>query len=250
VSRALSSELLKLRTTRTFYALVGSAMGLVLLIVGIAAAAATFSSTDLNPGRDLLTIASLTSLFGIVLGILAVGSEFRHGTITPTLLVIPDRRRLMVAKLIVHFFAGLLFGLLTFLLAWGVMAAIFSARGIDTGLGGGGDARAMLIGMALATALYAAFGVGIGAVVRNQVGAIVGTLAYIFVVETLIQVIPGVDTTVEKYGIGGVTSAVSRTNFDSGNTLHQLPATLLLALYAAIFLIVGTVLLQRRDVTA
>ena len=51
------------------------------------------------PGPDLLGIAGLSQLFTLVLGILAVSTEFRHGTITPSLLVVPDRTRLVLAKL-------------------------------------------------------------------------------------------------------------------------------------------------------
>ena len=44
----------------------------------------------------------------------------------------------------------------------------------------------MLVGGTLAAALYAALGVGLGALVRNQVGAIVGALIYVFMLEPLI----------------------------------------------------------------
>lgn len=248
MSRALSSELLKLRTTRTTAALVGSAVLLVGLIVGIASAAGDFAHEP-HPGRDLLSIASLTPLFALVLGILAFGSEFRHGTITPSLLVTPDRVRLLVAKLLVHLLAGLLLGLVTALLALGLIKGLFSVRDIDTRLSGS-EAVEAVVGMSLANALYAALGVGLGALIRNQVGAIVGSLAYIFVVETLIQVIPGVDKVVERFGFNGVTSALSRTNGDSSHTLSQLPAGLLLAAYAAVFLIAGAAVLRRRDISA
>lgn len=248
MSRALSSELLKLRTTRTTAALVGSALLLVFLIVGIASAAGGFSDEP-HPGRDLLSIASLTPLFALVLGILAFGSEFRHGTITPSLLVTPDRVRVLVAKLVVHALAGLLLGLVTVVVALALIAGIFSVRDIETGLSGS-EAFESVLGMALANAIYAALGVGIGALIRNQVGAIVGSLAYIFVVEQLIQVIPGVDTAVEKFGFNGLTSALSLTTGDGSDTLSQVPAGLLLTVYAAIFLIAGAAVLRRRDVSA
>ena len=47
----------------------------------------------------------------------------------------------------------------------------------------------MIVGGTIATALYAALGVGVGALVRNQVGAIVGTLVYLFVLENLLQIV-------------------------------------------------------------
>ena len=48
-----------------------------------------------------------------MLGILAITSEFRHGTITPSLLVVPDRVRLVLAKLGASVLIGLALGLLT-----------------------------------------------------------------------------------------------------------------------------------------
>lgn len=249
MSRALSSELLKLRTTRTFYALVGSSLGLVLLIVGVGAATGDWDGNITPPGVDLLGVAGLAQMFALVLGILAVTSEFRHGTITPSLLVVPDRNRLMSAKLVVHLLAGLAFGVLTVGLTLVLASVVFGMRDIDAGITG----EVILedgVGNVLAIALYAALGVGIGAVVRNQVGAIVGTLAYVFVIEGLLTIIPGVDDAIEKYGLNGVTSGLAPSEFGSEDTLSQLPAGLLLALYVALFVIAGTVLLRRRDVSA
>lgn len=248
MSRALSSELLKLRTTRTFLALVGSSLGLVLLIVGLAAALDNSWDTNPAPGEDLLGIATLAQLFAIVLGIMAVTTEFRHGTITPTLLAVPDRVRLMSAKLIVHLLAGLVLGLLSVGLTLLLSSVIFSARDIDSGLSSQGVLE-IGGGAVLSIALYAALGVGIGAVVRNQVGAIVGTLAYLFVIETLLMIIPGVNDVIEKYGLNGVTSGLAPSDMNaSGDTLSQLPAGLLLTLYALVFVVVGTALLKRRDI--
>ena len=40
------------------------------------------------------------------------------------------------------------------------------------------DAAALITGGTLVAALYAALGVGLGALIRNQVGAIIGALVY------------------------------------------------------------------------
>jgi ABC-2 type transport system permease protein len=250
MSRALSSELLKLRTTRTFFALVGSALALVLLIVGLAAALDdNWDGTVKPPSIDLLGIVFLCQLFALVLGILAVTSEFRHGTITPTLLTVPSRTRLIGAKLIVHLGAGLLFGLVTVVLVLALSAAIFSARGIENSIGGS-ELIEVGLGNTLAIALYAALGVGIGAVVRNQVGAIIGALAWIFVIESLLTIIPGFEDTVTKFGLGGVAGGLSGSDeMTDGELLAQVPAGLLLCAYVAVFVIAGTVLLKRRDIS-
>ncbi len=68
-----------------------------------------------------------------------------------------------------------------------------------------------IVGGAIATALSAVLGVGLGAVVRNQVGAIVAALGALYALEPLLSVIPGIGSTVQRFGFGGLTSAVSGT---------------------------------------
>ena len=133
MTRLVSAELFKLRTTRTFYGVVGGALGLVVLIVVLAAATATWHPGD-TPMRDLLGISGFAQVFALVLGIVAVTSEFRHGTITPSLLVVPDRVRLTLAKLGASLATGLALGLVATGLAAAIGAAILNARGINTGL--------------------------------------------------------------------------------------------------------------------
>ena len=122
MSRLVSAEFFKLRTTRTFYGVVGGAFGLVLLIVVLAAATATWNPGD-KPLHDLLGIAGFAQVFALVLGILAVTSEFRFGTITPSLLIVPDRVKLTLAKLGASLATGLALGLV----ATGLAAAIGAA---------------------------------------------------------------------------------------------------------------------------
>jgi ABC-2 type transport system permease protein len=122
VTRLVTAELFKLRTTRTFYGVVGGALGLVLAIVIIAAATATWGPGD-TPLRDLLGISGFAQVFALVLGILAVTSEFRHGTITPSLLVVPDRVRLTLAKLGAGLGTGFALGLASTGLGGGRAAA-------------------------------------------------------------------------------------------------------------------------------
>ncbi|HEX2160712.1 MAG TPA: hypothetical protein VHF88_02730 [Thermoleophilaceae bacterium] len=248
MSSAIRSELLKLRTTRTFLGIVIATLGLVALIAGAQAAADPFDA-GATPGVDLLDVAGLAQPFALVLGILAVSTEFRHGTITPTLLTTPDRVRLMLAKLWAHGAAGVVLGVVAYGIAALLMAAILSARDISSGISAG-DGLEMVLGGVACIALLAAIGVGVGAVVRNQVGAVIGGLAWMFMIEPLLAAIPNVGEWVEDYGIGGAITALSGSSFGGGADISQLAGGLLLVGYALLFAVAGVALLRRRDVSA
>jgi ABC-2 type transport system permease protein len=250
MTRLVTAEIFKLRTTRTFYGIVGGALGLILLIVVVASATATWGPGD-APLRDLLGISGFAQVFALVLGILALTSEFRHGTITPSLLIVPDRVRLTLAKLGASLAVGLALGLAATGLTAVIGAAILNARDIDTGLTGS-DIANMIIGGTVATALYAALGVGFGALVRNQVGAIVGSLVYLFVLENLLQIVRPLRDPLAQYGFGGVGQGLTGTGDAAADhpPLGQVPAGLVLAGYCAIFMIAGIAMMKRRDVTA
>lgn len=248
MTRLLSSELLKLRTTRTFYALIAGAVTLIVIIAVLGAALGTFKSTA-TPGHDLLSIAGLAPLFALVIGVIGVTTEFRHGTITPSLLVEPVRIRLMAAKLAAQLIAGLALGAICYGVCAGIVSVILSGRGIPTAMSTS-DWVGAVIGGAIATMLYAALGLGVGALLRNQVGAIVVVLAWVFVIENLLGIIPGgFGDDIKKYGLSGVGSSLARTA-SHASSIGQAPAGLLLLGYAAVLVIAGTMVVRQRDVSS
>jgi ABC-2 type transport system permease protein len=246
MTRLLSAELFKIRSTRTFYGIICVGLGLVLVIVLPVSA-----FIDPHPGddvmRNLMGFSGIASAMAAILGILTITTEFRHGTITPSLLVAPWRSKLLTAKLEASLIAGLILGLLTGLVIAGIVAGFASLRDFDDEATGSLVLH-MIIGVTVAGGLYAALGLGLGALVRNQVGAIIGLLLYLLLVEPLSTAIPTVGDKIGKYGIGGTSGALTQTSTD--NVLDQVPGGLLLAAYAVIFCIAGYVMMRRRDVTA
>jgi ABC-2 type transport system permease protein len=198
--------------------------------------------------RNLMSLAGLAQAFALVLGVLAITTEFRHGTITPTLLIVPRRTRLLAAKLGASALTGLVLGLLTTGAVALIVSAIASARGYDDGSSGSAVLR-MVVGGTIAAGLFGVLGLGLGAIVRNQVGAIIGGLVYMLVVEPLAGIIPTFGDWVGKYGLGGTSGALAHTGDPTADVLSQVPGGLLLAAYAAILLIIGTALVNRRDVS-
>jgi ABC-2 type transport system permease protein len=248
MSPLISAEMLKLRTTRTGLSLIGAVVGIVVLI-SLLATLAGDPPKSAHDARDLLGIASFAQPFALVLGLLAVTTEFRHGTITPTLIVAPDSVRLVLAKLVAHVVAGLLLGILASGLCTLIVQLIASGRGGATLPGS--DVATIVVGQALATALWAALGVGLGALVRNQVGAIVGALGWTFLGENLLGIVPaGIGKAIQKYGTGGASTALAGgTGGPDGHLLGQVPGGLLMLGYAAVFVVLGIVAMRRRDIT-
>ncbi|HKY12870.1 MAG TPA: hypothetical protein VJL85_05990 [Gaiellaceae bacterium] len=179
--RLLHAELLKLRTAPR------TAIGLLLAMLGLAAlgSGSTASSADESPFAietpvsDILDVASLAVIFSLILGILVVTWEYRHGTITSTFLATPRRERVIGTKLMIGVIAGVLLAVLS------VVASLAVASfWIDVELERG---HWELIGrIVLGTAAWAVLGVGVGALLQSQVGAIVASLVWFLVAEPLL----------------------------------------------------------------
>jgi ABC-2 type transport system permease protein len=181
----LHAELLKLRTTRTFAAVVGTAATLSLVLVALGA----ILGAEKDP-HALFTNTSITYII-VLLGAIGMTGEWRHRTITGTVLAAPDRLRLLAAKALSYSVAGIMLSLLVTVATMLVGTLILDLRG-ETTLGPGGLADVLWRNLAVA-AVLGPVGVGIGALVRNQIVTVVGLVALAAVIEPAIfQVAPGV----------------------------------------------------------
>ncbi len=249
MTRLIRAEMVKLRSIRTYRMLALGALALI--AAGVTATSLTASHTGANPARATLALAGLAQTFALIAGALAVTTEFRHKTITQAVLITPRRTPLLAAKASALTVAGLAFGLL----ATGTAAAIalpVLAPGTSPAMSDGAQLAAIVAGGAVATALAAALGVGAGAVIRNQVGAVVTVLGLLYVAEPLLGFIPHAGAAVQTYGLGGLASGATATaGFPAtAHLLGQVPAALVLAAYAVALLVAGAALLRRRDIAA
>jgi len=188
VKAILRAELIKLRTTRTFITLTAFAVGTSLLIVTLTTILE--EPTQESVLTDVFT-ADTSGLFILILAVIGISGEWRHHTITSSLLAAPDRIRFLAAKTIAFAAAGLVLSLVISIAIGIVGLAILSARDLPTPTIG--DLAAQFARNAMAAALIGAFGVGIGALLRNQVVAIVGVLVLSFIVEpAMIGLVPEV----------------------------------------------------------
>lgn len=244
----LRAELLKQRSTRTNLGLFAGMLGLVLFAVllhGFGLAADNVGSTSEQLTMLFGRGEFLGALFAALLGALSITGEIRHGTIRPTFLVTPRRGRVVAAKVWASMLIGAGFGLAASALAAGVGTAALRVRGIDVQLDGG-DYALLVAGSAAAAALWAAFGVGVGAVVRSQVPTLIGISAWLLFVEgLLVGDVAGVGD-VGRFAPGALGMAASGQHPDT--LVAPAVGLLLLALYAVAAAAAGWVATTRRDV--
>jgi ABC-type transport system involved in multi-copper enzyme maturation permease subunit len=246
VSRLLRAELIKLRTTRTFYALAGAAIGLSLLLTILTASIG--DTTQDNVLNDVFQNDAST-LFIMILAIVGITGEWRHRTITSSLLAAPDRIRFLAAKTLAFAAAGALLSVAISIAVAIVAYAILGAR--DQPTPPLGDVIELLGRNAGAATLLGAFGVGVGSLLRNQAIAIVGILILAFVVDALLgQFVPGVETFSPTSALPSAIQGVdpSDVGMDKVDFLAVVPALGAMLVWIGALFGSGAALLISRDV--
>jgi ABC-2 type transport system permease protein len=181
------AELLKVRSTRTTVGLILGMIALILLITLLAGLLTHPSGlASKEDQRELLSLSSLTGVFSALAGVLLVTSEYRFGTIRPTILFNPVRSHVLAAKVAAGALAGIAFGVLGEAIGWAIGYALLDGRGITVVLSSG-DILLLTLGGLAAAALWGAIGAGLGAIIHNQVGSIITLLAWGLVVDNLLS---------------------------------------------------------------
>ena len=171
----LKAELLKLRTTRTFGVVVG-----VSALVSVALAVLGASLDKKISAHELFTNNSITYVI-VLLGAIGMTGEWRHRTITSTILASPDRVRLLSAKVMASAAAGVVLVFLVTVVTMIAGTIALKAAGHPT-LGIGGLADVLWRNLAVA-AVLGPLGVCIGALGRNQIVTVVVLIAVAAVLE-------------------------------------------------------------------
>jgi ABC-2 type transport system permease protein len=245
VIRTVAAEVLKLRTTRTFWGLVGATLALVMLAVVLPLAIDTdfFDESDI---RSLLSSAGGSGLMMLVLGVVFGAGEYRHGTIAWTLLVTPERLRVMSSQALACGVAGLAVGLVAAALT-AVVALPWLAAKEAASLSGGG-VLGIFLGGVLYAGLAAALGAGLGALVRNQVAAVVLVLVVLFIVDpALTALVDGYD----KFSLSGLAASITggtEEDFGGDELLPFGAAALVWTGYTLVLVAAAAVLTSRRDI--
>jgi ABC-2 type transport system permease protein len=244
VTAQFRAELLKQRSTRTNAGLAAAMVGLVLLVVALHAL--TLPAADISTRSIQLTEMfgwgeKFGALFAGLAGAMSITGEVRHGTIRPTLLVMPRRERVIAAKALAAMATGVAFGLIAALFATAVGSAALAARGIENHVGVG-DYVLLVGGAAGAAALWAALGVGVGAVIRGQAPAVVGITAWLLFVEGLL-----VDSVSSVGRLAPGAAGMAFSGLGPGTLLAPVIGALLLSFYTIAAITAGSVSTIRRD---
>ncbi|MCD9153637.1 ABC transporter permease [Aeromicrobium duanguangcaii] len=262
MSAAFKAELRKLFSTRLWWLL---ALVLVAYLVFIAVVISFSFTVDMGDdsgmpvGEELARVVySLTSpigyVFPLIVGSLLFTGEFRHKTITASLLAQPNRSVLMAAKLAAAVVVGLIYGVIGTASTVAGAAPVLAWRGDGAYLGA--ESVLTLLGMSvLVMTIWAVLGTAIGSVLTNQVAAIIVILAFTQFVEPVARVALGAwDATSEvaKYLPGAAADAVLGSSFFAQDTTTDLlsrgPGAIVLLAYVLVFVLLGRFVTLRRDI--
>lgn len=240
----IAAEYLKLRTTKTTWGLLVATV----VTTGLAVVGAIFVATNsklnlesLNGIREVLHVTAAGGIFVLVLGVIISAGEYRQRTATDTFLTTPKRWKVIVSKLIVATTSGVVFGALSAGTAIAVANHLYTAKGYTFPLGSS-QAWTILGGAVLAAALFGALGAATGSLVRNQISAIVGWMAWLFVIENIVL---GFSATLGRWLPSALNRALVRD--PNADLLSQSSAAIALVIYGVVIMLTAVMTERRRD---
>lgn len=274
----LRAELLKIRTTNTWWLLGLGALITLILAFLLNMVTASFeapppeATEGLTPEQAAQVAAQSDSvfqaanlytsgqffglLFVLLLGILVVTNEFHHQTATTTFLTVPHRSAVVAAKLVAAALLAAALWLVTKLLAIPATLIFLGSKGLDNHLGEWAITRSLLLNL-LAYVLWAILGVGFGVLIRSQIGATV-TAAVLYLVGTsaasLLFIALQAWTKQEWIGdlqviVPSIASDLMVTGRDLPGNPPQWVGAAVLVGYALVTGTIGTLIMRRRDIS-
>lgn len=211
-----------------------------------------------SPAATLYTLGSAMGyLFPVLLGALAVTTEYRYHTITPTFLSVGRRGPVLAAKVTVQGLMGAVYGVAALLSAVLGSVFFFIGRGMSTGLTDG-STWLMFLRMIVAMGLWGIIGVGLGALIRSQAAAIVVVLVFTQFIEPLARMggaFNSVAASITRFLPGSVSDAfVGQSIYTAMTATGSVPLSwwvggLVLAGYGAVLVLVAYFTRWRSDVS-
>lgn len=240
-----TAERLKLTSTRTTLSLAAALAGIVTLaalvhLVGFDTAVVD----DAAEQRPILTDIGVTMglVFAAISGSLAITTEFRYGTIRPTLLKQPNRTAILSAKLATQAMIGSALAACATGYATVLGAILLDARGLRLGLDAR-DVTQLVLGAGVGGVMFAAGGLAIGAIARNQVPVVIGLLIWTLFIENLLRA--GAPS-IGRFAPGSLARAIAADG--PGALASPLAAAATLAVAVAAVAHIARTTFTRRDI--
>lgn len=257
--RLLKSELRKVIYVRSNWGLLIAAVFISALATAVtvplldADTAGTFGvSLQTTMGVDAVYANAVSGyIFAIILGVLMMTGEFRHGTAVATFLTSPKRSRVVFAKIAVAAISAAVLMIISALA--GFLAGWLALQTVDNPAEPSSNIFVnMMLASVLAGVVLGIIGLAIGTLIKNQLLAIVATLVYLFVVDPLLLALA---PEAGKYLPTGLITAMlnitvdaPQLGFDTSQYLPPLQAAGLLVAIGAVFASVAIFTSLKRDV--
>jgi ABC-2 type transport system permease protein len=254
-SRVAKAEWIKFRSLRSTWYSLGAAM---VAAVGLGLLFSILRGNDvannMGPKGFVSTDWTLVSLRGMflaqlavaVLGVLMVTGEYSTGMIRASLAAVPGRSLVLAAKAAVIGAATFVVATIASLLAFLIGQAALSSHHFGVSLSSPGALRAV-IGGGFYLALVALLGVGLGFMIRSTGGALAALFGLLLVLPLLADALPrSIQNDVQKFLPLDAGSAIMNT-LPQPDSLSPWAGIGVFAIYVAVALGVGLVMLRRRD---
>ena len=246
----LRSEVLKIRSTQVWIWMLVLAIGLTTLFT--LGSVLSISDGDTPDYYSIFTVSGSAGIAMLVLGVLGLTTEFRHKTITPTLLATPNRWQLLIGKALSYVVLAVPYGLICIVTNIVVAIICLDAKNLPVELGNGVPAG--IVKAFVSLVFLAFFGLGLGALVRNQAAGMVVGIAYIFVINPLLASIPWIRKAYPFEFGGGLDSFNARTpgSSDIPDDIHQYSSVvglIVLLVWCFGMLALGGIVSLKRDIS-
>jgi ABC-2 type transport system permease protein len=246
---AAASEWIKLRSLRSTTVTSGLT---VLLAIGIGLLVSFLSKPTFygDAATNSMGGLALGQLVVAILGVMAVSSEYASGTISVSLMAVPGRTRLFLAKLLVVTVVCFVLGELVAFGSFGIGQAILHARGgwASASIGQPHVFRAVF-GAGLYLTLLGMMGAAFGFIFRSTAVGIVLSLSVIFVVPIILNIIDHfANTSIDKYWPTEAGGQIFQINQGTDPTvMAPLNGFAVLIAFTVAVVILGWFVLDRRD---
>lgn len=258
IGGALRSEWTKIRTVRSTYFTL-----LALIVIGVGLGALICYATqnhimNMNHGkvppgfdptmRSLVGFVRLGSLVMVVLGALVMTAEYSTGMIRTSLTAQPRRGTVFAAKLLVFAVIAVVVSAVTSLAAFFTGQQVLKPLGSYATISDPNVARA-IVGVALYVTLIGLLAYAFGSIIRHTAGAIATMVGVIFVLPLIVEVLPSnwVNDITRWLPTSSADAIVATVGPQDPNLFSPWVQLGVTAGYAAVLLIVGAVLLAKRD---